>query len=134
MRVRYDRPFFIGVLVARRILLCGLMVGAFVLTLAFSSRQAGLWPSDEAPVTPAAPQLKEARLATTDAVVSHPFSSSSEAMARPTAAVTPPAATMNIPPASAPPEPVQSEPTPAVDNGEMPPRRERGAEHGSRSH
>jgi hypothetical protein len=121
MMVRYIEDFFIGALVARRILLCGLVVGAFVLTLAFSSRHDDLWRSDAAP-TRAAAQPREA-------------------MATPTGEAAPAAAAaMNPPPAIAPPEPVQSEPysTPEFDNrgmenGKMRARTDRAAEHGSRS-
>src|ERR1700678_3805166 len=60
MIVRYLRHFFIGALVERRILLCGLMVGAFVLTLAFSLRHDDLWRSDAAPSTRAAARRHEA--------------------------------------------------------------------------
>jgi hypothetical protein len=102
-------------LVDRRILLCVLAVGAFVLTLAFSSRHGGLWRSDAAPSTRAAVQPH-------DAVVT------------PTGEAAPAAAATNPPPVIAPPEPAQSEPysTPDVDNGDRPARRDR-AEHGSRT-
>jgi hypothetical protein len=113
---------FFGALVERRILLCGLVVGAFVLTFAFFSRHEGLWGSDAAPSARAAAQPREA-------------------VARSTGEAAPAAAAMNPPPVIAPPEPVQSEPysTPDVDNGEMENgkmrgRSDRAAEHGSRSH
>jgi|HubBroStandDraft_1064217.scaffolds.fasta_scaffold00036_86 hypothetical protein len=128
MIVRYRCGLFSGVLVKSRILLCGLVVGTFILTLAFSSWHDGLWRSGAAPVTRAAPP--------TGAVASPPFGPTSEAMTTPTAAATPATAAMNPPPAITTPESVQSEPysTPDVDNAAMPARRDRGAEHGSRSH
>ena len=117
----------------RRILLCGLVVGAFVLTLAFSSRHADLWRSEAVPSTRAAAQPHEA--------IATPTGEAARAAA----------AAINPPPAIAPPEPPQSEPysTPDVDNGEMEngrmenrsmengkvrDPRDRVAEHGSRSH
>jgi hypothetical protein len=52
MIVGYIYPFFMGVLMERRILLlCGLAVGAFLLVFVFSSRYFGLWHSDAAPST-----------------------------------------------------------------------------------
>jgi hypothetical protein len=123
MIVRYIYDFFIGALVERRILLCGLAVGAFfVLTFAFSSWHEGLWRSDAAPSTRAVAQPREAMARTTDEAA-------------------PAAAAMNPSPAIAPPEPVQSEPysTPDVDNGEtengtMRHPSDRAAEHGARTH
>jgi hypothetical protein len=122
MIVRYICNFFSGALVERRILLCGLVVGAFVLTLALSSRHDDLWRFDAAPSTGAPAQPHELR-------------------ARPTREAAPAAASaMNSAPAIAIPEPVLSEPssTPDVDNGEMENGkmrnpRDRAAEHGSRS-
>jgi len=101
--------------VERRILLCGLVVGAFVLTFAFSSRHDDLWRSDAAPSTRAAAEVHEA-------------------LAPPTGEAAP-AAAMKPPRAIAPTEPVQSEPssTPDVDNGERLARRDRAAERGARS-
>jgi hypothetical protein len=116
MIVRYIYDFFIEALVKSRILLCGVAVGAFVLTLAFSSRRDGLWRSDAAPSTPPA------------------TAQSYETMATSTGEAAPAAAAMNPPPAIAPPEPVQNEPypTPDADNGERPDPRDR-AEHSSRT-
>ena len=111
----------------RPILLCGLIVAAFILTLAFSSWHDGLWRSDAAPVTRAVPQLHEDRLVPTVAVGSRPFGPSAAAMATPTAAAAPAAAAM---------EPAQSEPysTPDVDNGDTRARSDRSAERGARTH
>src|ERR1700722_16127812 len=116
------RGFHRGALVDRRIILCGVGVGAFVLTLAFYSWQDGLWRSDAAPTASIAAQPRQAT-------------------AMPTAEAAPAAAAMNPPPAIAPQEPVQSAPysTLDVDNGEredreMLARRDRGTERGSRSH
>jgi hypothetical protein len=103
------------------------MAGAFILTLAFSSWHEGLWRSDAAPVTRAAPQPHEDRLAPTVAVGSRPSGPSAPAMATPTAAAAPAAAAM---------EPAQSEPdsTSDVDHGEMRARSDRSAERGARTH
>jgi hypothetical protein len=122
MIVGYICHFFMGVLMERRILLlCGLAVGAFVLTFVFSSRYFGLWRSDAASSTRAAAQPHEA-------------------MVTPTREVAPAAAPMNPATAAAPPEPVQSEPNsaPDVDDGqrentEMPARRDRAADHSART-
>jgi hypothetical protein len=111
----------------RQIFLCGL--GAFILTFAFLSWRDGLWRYDAAPVTRAAPQP---HTSSQGAVASTLFDAPPKAIAPAAAAA--PAAT-----AIAPPEPVQSDPqsepypTPAVDNGAMLARRDRGAERDSRS-
>jgi len=123
----HDRPlgsaFFIGALVARRLLLCGL--AAFILTLAFS-----LWHDggfDVAPAALVAPQPGKGSLASTGAV---PLKRSSSGLSTtPTAAAVPAATAMTQ--VIAPSEPVQSDP---VDNDATPARRDRGAERGSRSH
>jgi hypothetical protein len=96
--------------VQRPILLCGLAVGAFVLTFAFSSRHDGSRRFDAAPSTPAAAQPPGA-------------------VTTPTDMVAPAAAALNPNPAIAPPVPEQSEPY------EAPPRRDRDrtGERGSRS-
>jgi hypothetical protein len=113
-------------------LLCGLMVGAFILTLAFSSWHHGLWRADAAPVMRTAQERYKDSLAPIGAVAPHPSGS-------PTAAAAPAAAAMNPPPAIAPSAPAHSEPesepnsAPDVDNGARLARRERGTEHGSRS-
>ena len=100
--------------------------GLFTLTLAFSSWHEGLWRSDAARAIRAAPQHHKDSLVPTGAVA--------EVMTTPTAAPAPAdAAAPNPPPAIAPPEPVQSEPNPDLDAA-MLVRRDRGAEHGSRSH
>jgi hypothetical protein len=125
---RHDRPLplplFIGAQVKSRILLWALTAGVFILTLAFSSWHEGLWRSDAARATRAAPQRPEDSFVPTGAVA--------EVMTTPTAAAAP-AAAPSPPPAIAPPEPVQSEPNPDVDGATLA-RRDRGAEHGSRSH
>jgi hypothetical protein len=106
---------FIGALVERRILICGLAMGAFVLAFAFFSWREGLWRSEAAPSTHAAAQPHEAA-------------------ATPIGEGAPAAAAMISPPI-APSEPTQSEPysAPVVESGVMPARRDRGAEHGSRT-
>jgi hypothetical protein len=128
MIVGYICRFFMGVLMERRILfLCGLAVGAFVLTFALSSRYFGLWSSDAAPSTRATAQPAEAVAKATGEISPAPA-----------------AAAMNPPPAIAPsepsrPEPVQSEPYSAPDsnpdgnNGERPARGDRAAERGART-
>ena len=116
---------FIGTLVARRLLLCGL--AAFILTVALS-----FWHDrryDAAPATRVAPQPVKGSLASTGAVPSNP--SSSEAMRTPAAAVAPVATAVT--PVIAPSEPVQSD-LPDVDNDATPARGDRGAERGARSH
>jgi hypothetical protein len=97
--------------VQRRILLGGLVVGAFVLTFAFSSRHEDPWRSGAA----------HSALAT-----ARPH----EAVATPTGEAAPIVAAMNPTPAVEPPESVASEPytTPDVRDG-----RDRAAEHGPRS-
>jgi hypothetical protein len=109
----------------RRIILCGLVVATFVLTLAFSSWHEDLWRSDPAPAT--------------RAVASHP-SGSPESAAVPAVMAAPAATEMNPSPAvAAAPEPAQSEPqsepdsTANGDSGERLARRERGSGRGSRS-
>lgn len=130
--------FLIGALVDRRLLLCGLTAGAFVLTLAFSYWHEGLWRSGAAPVTRVAPQHHEDRVVPMSPVISNPFPPSHEPA--PTAAASATAAEMNQPPAAVPPESVQgesqSEPdsSPDADNGVMLARRGERAERGSRSH
>jgi hypothetical protein len=119
-----ERVFF-GALVVRRILLYGLTAGAFALTLAFSSWHDAVWRSEAAPVPRAAPQPHQDSLVPTGGVASLPVAPTPEALATPTDAAAP---AMQREP--------QSEPysTPDVDNGEMRARRDRAAEHGSRSH
>jgi hypothetical protein len=118
--------------VESRILLCGVMVGAFVLTLAFLFWQDGLWRYGAAPAARAAPHPHNS-LVSKGAVASNPLVPSSEAVTTPSAAAALAAA------AIAPPEPAQSEPqsepysSPDADNGAMPAPRDRGAERGSRS-
>jgi hypothetical protein len=126
MIVGYIWRFFMGVLMERRILsLCGLAVGAFILTFAFSSRYFGLWRSDAAPSAAAATQ---------------PAIRPPEAVSTPAGEPAPAAATMNPSPAIAPPETVQSQSnsTPDADNGERenaerPARGDRAAERGART-
>jgi hypothetical protein len=125
MIVRYIYDFFIEAPVKSRILLCAVAVGAFVLTLAFSSRHDGLWRSDAAPSTRAAAQPLESMVTPTGEAAP------AAAATNPPPAIAPPAI---APPAIAPPEPVQNEPypTPDADHGERPDPRER-AEHSSRT-
>src|SRR5580658_9172504 len=69
---RHDRPLplplFIGAQVKSRILLWALTAGVFILTLAFSSWHEGLWRSDAARATRAAPQRPEDSFVPTGAV------------------------------------------------------------------
>jgi hypothetical protein len=113
--------FFVGALVGRRILLCGLMAAAFVLALALSSRHDDLRRSHAA---------LEARAG-----------AEPHAAMEMTGKVAPIVAAMNRAPAIETREPVQSEPynAPDADNGErenetMRDGRDRAAEHGPRSH
>jgi hypothetical protein len=116
--------------VERRLLLCG--VAAFILTLAFSFWHDGR--HDAARSARVAPQPDMDSRASTGALAANPFSS--EAMTPPIAAAAPAAPAMNPPPADAPPEPVQSNPPASsdVDARTTLVWRDRGAEHGSRSH
>jgi hypothetical protein len=97
--------------------LCGLVAGAFFLTLAVYAWHDGLWRTEAAQVIHAAP--------------AHP-----EAVTTPTVAA-PPAAATNPPPAVPPAEPIQdepqSEPPRDVYDEPRPSREERGGERGSRS-
>jgi hypothetical protein len=133
MIVPYRFSLFRGALVARRILLCGLVAGAFFLTLAIYAWHDGLWHTDVAPATHAAPAHPEGP---TVAVASPPAPPSSEAVTTPTVAA-PPAAATNPPPAVAPPEPIQDEPQSAppsdVNDEPRPRREERGGERGART-
>jgi hypothetical protein len=126
MIVRYRHGFFVEALVGRRILLCGLVVGAFVLTLAFSSRHDHLWRSDAA-LTARATVLPDTTPPPDAAAATH------EAMPTPTDEVAPVAAATNPASAVAAPEPVRSEPD-SMENGRMRDPRDPAAEHGSRSH
>jgi hypothetical protein len=111
----------------RRILLCGLMAGTFILTFAFSSWRDGLWRHDAAPATRVAPQPHMISLVSKGAPASDPLGTT---MTTPTVAVAP---------AVTPPEPVQNKPqsepypTPDADNEATLARGDRGAEHGARS-
>jgi hypothetical protein len=104
-----------------RILLCSVAVGAFILTLTFSSGHDGLWRHDAAPVARVAPELRSSLASKKGAAASNPFGASSQAATLPTAAAAPAAA---IAAAIASAEPVQSEPhsAPDVDDGAMPAR------------
>ena len=100
-----------------RLLTAGVMIGAFVLTLAFSYRHDGLSRPGPAPTTRVAVQPPET-------------------VAMPTGEAAPAAAaTINAPPDIAPPDSGQSEQNtpPDIDNGEMRSPRERAADHGARS-
>ena len=114
----------------RRLLLCG--VAAFILTLAFSFWHDGRY--DAAPSARDSSQPNTKSLAPTVELASNPFSS--QPMTPPTAAAAPLAPVTNPPPADAPSEPVQSDPPASPDVYERTTLvwRDRGAEHGSRSH
>jgi hypothetical protein len=100
-----------------RIFTSGVVVGAFVLTLAFSYRHDGLLRPDPAPSTRVAVRPPE--------IVAMPTGEAAPAAA----------ATIIAPPDIAPPDSGQSEQNtpPDVDNGEMRSPRERAADHGARS-
>src|SRR5580692_10164952 len=115
-----------GPLVKRRILLGALALGAFIVTLAFSSWHEGLWHTTAELPTSAAPQPNNTGVVPTRPVASSASDPSSEAMTS-----TPPgAAALNPPPAVAPAEASPGEPqyeqnaNPGVDSEAM--RRDRG--------
>lgn len=110
----------------RRILLCGLVAGAFVLTLALSSRHDHLWRPDTA-ATARATALPDARLPP------DPAARLQVAMPTPTREVAPVAAATNPASAIAAPQPVRSEPD-SMQNGRIRDPRDPAAEPGSRSH
>lgn len=117
-----------------RLLLGALAIGAFFVTLAFSSWHEGFWHSAAAPLTTAAPQLGRvgvtpARPATSPAPYPAPEIMPSTAP-RTTAPV---AAAVNTPAAIAPLEAPRGEPqyeqnaNPGIDSEAM--RRDRGVQH-----
>jgi hypothetical protein len=124
------RGFPSGLLVKRQILLGALAVGAFIVTLAFSSWNEGLWHSAAEPPASTAPQPKR------DSVVPTGLVASSASETPPSAAA--PAAAMVPPPPTPPPEASQVEPqyeqyaNPGVDSEAI--RRDRGVQHSSGSH
>lgn len=109
----------IGTLVENRKLLWGLGVGAFILTLALSSRHAGLWRSPPTGVA----AVRPLRSQTTLSAASPPAT----AAVRPSFAIAAPEAVQRL---------SRSEPysTPDADNEVVGERRDRGIEHGSRLH
>lgn len=125
----------------RRILLCGLSVGAFILTLAFSSWHDGLWRLSAAPATSDAPRhLEDGRVATGARASQEPVSEAVTtpgtvvpAAAAPVAAApvaaAPVAAAMPPPLIMAAPEP----PSPNADDGAAVARTGRGTERDARS-
>ena len=112
MIVRYSCAVFIGALVENRILLWGLTVRAFVLTLALASRHGGLWRSDAASSTSAAVQPPESKGTPTDEAA-------------------PAAATVDPAPAVTPSPPERSEPQASPETLA---RRDRAGEHDATSH
>jgi hypothetical protein len=125
MIVRYGHGFFVEALVGRRILWCGLVVGAFVLTLAFSSRHDHLWHSDAA-------LSARARVPPDTTPPADAAPPPHEAMPAPNDEVAPLAAATNPASAIADPEPARSEPD-SMENARMRDPRDPAAEHGSRS-
>jgi hypothetical protein len=123
--VRYRQRFILGTFVQSRILLCGVMVGTFILALAFLSRRDGLWRREAAPVTPTAPQAR----------ISNPPGPPSEAVTARAAAAAPAATAAPAAGVIAPPDPAQSEPHSDADaeNEATPAQRDRGTERSSRS-
>jgi hypothetical protein len=119
--------------VGNRIVLLGLGVGAFIVTLAFSSWHEGLWRFERASVTHAAPIPSAAPMT----------SRTAETALAPTAISLRAAAAVSPPPAVTSPEPVQSEPqseprgepdsASEVDDRAIIERGERGAARGARS-
>jgi hypothetical protein len=140
----HDCPLCCGVspsgpIVKRQILLGGLAVGAFIVTLAFSSWHVGLWHSAAEPPTSAAPQPDKDSLVPTGPVASSPSDPSSEAMtSTPPSAAAPTAVAINPPATIAPTEASQGEPqyeqtaNPGVDSEAI--RRDRGVQHSAGSH
>ena len=116
-----------------RILLCGVTVGTFILTLAFLAWRDGLWRREAAPAIPAAPQA-HVSFVPKDAA-SNPLGPSSEAVTARAAASAPAATAAPAAGAIASPDPAQSEPHPNADaeNEATPTQRNRGTERSSRS-
>jgi hypothetical protein len=114
------------------------VVGAFVVTLALTSRHNGLWQS--AAETPASVALQPAKnsLAPTPATAAPASGQASPTLAPPPGEAAPAAPAMNSPAAVAAPEASQSEPlyeqnaNPGVDSEAI--RRDRGVQHSSGSH
>jgi hypothetical protein len=121
---RLDRSLIHRTLMNRRLLFCGVAVGAFILTLALSFWHDGLRRNDAAPATRAVPPPPPLP-APPDA----PAAGGAQA-----AGSASPAAAMNPPSVTPAPEPVQREPqsepdsSSDADNGAMLARRERGTE------
>lgn len=120
---RYAHRFLIGELVGKRILLWG--VAAFILALAFSFWHDGGYHT--APATRVPAQADKPSLAPAAPVASNAWGPSSEAVTTPTAAAAP-TVTGTDPPAAIAPSIADA------DSGATLARRDRGAEHGSRSH
>jgi hypothetical protein len=138
MVVRYDAGPPTEPLVNRRILLSGIVVGAFVVTLALTSWHNGLWQSAaEAPPSVASQPAKNT-LAPMPAVAAPASGQASATMAPPPSEAAPAAPAMNSPAAVASPEASQGEPlyeqnaNPGVDSEAI--RRDRGVQHSSGSH
>jgi hypothetical protein len=125
-----------------RILSWGLTAGVFVLLLAFSSWNGGWWRSEASPVA----HTRSYGVTPTDAAAANPFAPRSEFVPTPVAEPEPvpvtspsPAAVINSTPAVVPAGPEQSDPqnenyTSDIDYEAQAVERNRGVEHGSRTH
>jgi hypothetical protein len=129
----------VGPLVKRRILLGALALGAFIVTLVFSSWHAGLWHTAAEPPAGAAPQPNQGGVVPAGSVAASASDSQTQALtSTPPAVAAAPAAAMNPPPAAAPAEasPGDSQyeqiANPGVDAEAM--RRDRGVQHSSGPH
>ena len=136
MIVRNRWRFPSGQFVKRPIFLGGLAVGAFIVTLAFSSWHEGLWHAAAEPPTGAVPQPNRDVVASGPAAP--PAGQSSEAASPTPPGAVAPATAVNPPAAIAPLEAPQGDPqyeqspNPGVDSEAM--RRDRGVQHSSGSH
>jgi hypothetical protein len=113
----------------------GLTAGAFVLVLVFSSSHGAWWRARSSPATRAQPT----HFVSTDAFPSNPFAAQSEFLPAPNPPAVAPVAEGNPVRAIAPSEPEQLEPqsedsTAEADYEAMAVQRNRGTEHGSRTH
>jgi hypothetical protein len=109
----------------------GLTAGVFVLVLVFSSWHGAWWRPRSSPATRAQPT----HFASTDAFPSNPFAAKSEFLAAPNPPAAPAVSEVNPLRVIAPTEPEQSEDSvPDLDYEAMAVQRNRGTEHGSRTH
>jgi len=120
--------------VKNRILLGALAIGAFLVTLAFSTWHEGFWHPAPEPLSTAAPQLSAGRVMPTRPVAASAPNQASDATAATAPSMTAPVATaVNTPAAIAPLEAPQGEPqyeqiaNPGIDSEAM--RRDRGVQH-----